>query len=129
WDKLPDFDQLKALSNGVAKDFWVSDYALREDHFGYVFTGSILVQEDALYIFRSSSDDACKLYIHDELVVNQDIVEEGFKDVGAIALKKGFHPVTIHFMEGIGRERLRLFFKKTYDNYWEELEVKGRFFH
>ena len=129
WDKLPDFDQLKALSTGVAKDFWVSDYALREDHFGYVFSGSILVQEDALYIFRSNSDDACKLYIHDELVVNQDIVEEDFKDVGAIALKKGKHPVTIHFMEGIGRERLRLYFKKTYDNYWEELEVKGRFFH
>ena len=129
WDKLPDFDQLTALSDGVAKDFWVSDYALREDHFGYVFTGSILVEEDALYIFRSNSDDACKLYIHDELVVNQDIVEEDFKDVGAIALKKGKHPVTIHFMEGIGRERLRLYMKRTYDPQWEELEVKGRFYH
>ena len=129
WDKLPDFDQLKALSNGVAKDLWVSDYALREDHFGYVFSGFIQVEEDGLYVFRSNSDDACKLYIHDELVVNQDIVEEDFKDVGAIALKKGKHPVNIHFMEGIGRERLRLYFKKTYDNYWEELEVKGRFYH
>lgn len=129
WDKLPDFDQLKALSTGVAMDFWVSDYALREDHFGYVFTGSILVEEDAMYTFRSNSDDACKLYIHDELVVNQDIVEEDFNDVGAIALKKGLHPVTIHFMEGIGSERLRLYFKKTYDVYWEELEVKGRFYH
>ncbi len=129
WDKLPDFDHLKALSNGVAKDFWVSDYALREDYFGYVFTGSIMVEEDGLYVFRSRADDACKLYIHDELVVNQDLVKEGFKDVGAIALKKGFHPVTIHFMEKTGGERLRLYFKKTYDNYWEELEVKGRFFH
>ncbi|MCK5134205.1 MAG: metallophosphoesterase [Bacteroidales bacterium] len=129
WDKLPEFDQLKAISNGVTQDFWVSDYALREDHFGMVFTGTILVQEDGLYIFRSRSDDACKLYIHNELVVNQDKVKEDFKDVGAIALKKGFHPVTIHFMEVIGRERLRLYFKKTYDNQWEELEVQGRFYH
>ncbi len=67
--------------------------------------------------------------IADELVVNQDKVKEDFKDVGAIALKKGFHPVSIHFMEGIGRERLRLYFKTTYDHQWEELEVKGRFFH
>ena len=65
------------------------------------------------------SDDACKLYIDDELVVNQDKVKEDFKDVGAIALKKGFHPVSIHFMEGIGRERVRLYFKKTYDPQWE----------
>ncbi len=129
WDHLPDFDQLKAISTGVATDFWVSDYALREDHFGMVFTGTILLEEDGLYIFRSRSDDACKLYIHDELLVNQDNVEEDFMDVGAIALKKGLHPVTIHFREGIGRERLRLYFKKTYDNQWEELEVKGRFYH
>jgi len=129
WDKLPDFDQLKVLSSGVATDFWVSDYALREDHFGYVFTGSILVEEDGLYVFRSSADDASKLFVHDELVVNQDKVKEGFKDVGAIALKKGMHPVTIHFMEGIGRERLRLYFKRTYDIEWEELGVEGRFYH
>ena len=129
WDKLPDFDQLKAISNGVATDFWVSDYALREDHFGMVFTGNIMVQDDGLYIFRSRSDDACKLYIHDELLVNQDNIQEAFKDVGAIALKKGLHPVTIHFREGIGRERLRLYFKRTYDTQWEELEVKGRFYH
>ena len=129
WDKLPDFDKLKALSVGVAKDFWVSDYALREDHFGYVYTGSILVEEDGLYVFRSRADDACKLYIHDELVVNQDLVKEDFKDVGAIALKKGFHPVSIHFMELTGGERLRLYLKKTYDSEWKQLQVKGRFFH
>ena len=129
WDKLPDFDQLKAISTGVATDFWVSDYALREDHFGMVFTGTILLEEDGLYIFRSRSDDACKLFIHEELLVNQDNVQEDFKEVGAIALKRGLHPVTIHFREGIGRERLRLYFKRTYDNQWEELQVKGRFYH
>jgi len=129
WDKLPDFDQLKALSNGVARDFWVSDYALREDHFGYVFTGFLLVEEDGLYVFRSNADDASKLFIHEELVVNQDKVKEGFRDVGAIALKKGMHPVIIHFMEETGGERLRVYLKKTYDLEWEQLQVKGRFFH
>ncbi len=129
WDQLPDFDLLKEKSNGVAKDFWVSDYSLREDHFGMVLSGTILVQEEGLYTFRSRSDDACKLYIHEKIVVNQDNVQEGFNDVGAIALKKGFHPVTIHFREGIGRGRLRLFFKKPYDVQWEELAVQGQFYH
>lgn len=129
WDKLPDFDQLKEKSNGLARNFRVSDYALRDDHFGMVFTGYILVREDGLYIFISASDDASKLFIHDELLVNQDKVKEDLKYIGAIALKKGFHPVTIHFMEGTGRERLRLYFKKTYDNTWERLEIKERFYH
>ena len=129
WDKLPDFDELEVKSNGLSLDFWVSDYALREDHFGMVFTGYILVDEDGLYVFRSRSDDACRLIIHDEPVVNQDIGDNGYIEVGAIALKKGFHPVTIYFMEGTGRERLRLYYKGTYDDLWEQLEVKGSFYH
>ena len=107
----------------------MSDYALREDHFAMVFTGYILVQEDGMYIFSSKSDDACRLFIHDEPVVIQDKVKEDSKDIGAIALKKGFHPVTIYFMEGTGRERLRLYVKKTYDKVWEQLEIKGRFYY
>ena len=128
WDQMPDFNQLTAKSTGIAQDFWVSDYTLREDHFGMAFTGFILVQEDDMYIFRSTSDDACKLFIDGELVVDQDNGRENTMDLGAIALKKGYHPVTIHFMERIGRERLRLFIKKTYDDQWESLEIKGRFY-
>jgi len=129
WDKIPDFDQLNQKSKGVVQDFWVSDYALREDHFGMVFSGYILIEEDGLYIFRSNSDDAARLLIHDEIIVNQDRVNEDFRDVGAIALRKGYHPVKIYFMESTGRERLRLYIKRTYDDSWEQLEVPGRFFH
>jgi hypothetical protein len=129
WDKLPDFDDLKESSNGVAQDFWVSDYAPHEDHFAMAFTGYIEVKEDGLYIFRSRSDDACRLIIHGETVLNQDLDKENFKDIGAIALKKGFHPVTIHFLEVSGRERLRLYVKRTYDSIWEQLEIEGRFYH
>lgn len=129
WNKIPDFDQLTEKTNGVNHDFWVSDYALREDHFAYVFTGFILLEEDGLYIFNTRFNDAGRLFIGDELVVNQDMVKENYNDVGAIALKKGFHPVTIHFVEKTGRERLRIYFKKTYDKEWEELQVKGRFYH
>ncbi len=129
WDRWPDFNQLKAKSNGVVHDFSVSDFALRVDHFGMVLTGTILIEEDGLYIFRSSSKDACKLYIHDELVLNEDNADEDSRDVGAIALKKGFHPLTIHFRDDVGNEYLRLYFKKTYDHQWEQLKVKGRFYH
>lgn len=129
WNEMPDFNQLKAISNDIAQDFWVSDYTQREDHFGMVFTGSILVQEDDMYIFRSTSDDACRLFIDGEMVIDQDNGRENTMDLGAIALKKGYHPVSIHFMERIGRERLRLFIKRTYDNEWEGLQIKGRFYH
>jgi hypothetical protein len=129
WDSWPDFDVLEVTSDSMAMDFWVSDYALREDHFAMVFTGYIRVDEDGLYIFRSRSDDACRLIIQGETVVDQGQLSENAKDVGAIALKKGLHPVTIQFYESAGRERLRLYIKKTYDIDWKSLEVEGRFYH
>ena len=129
WGMWPEFKDLKEQSKGIAKDFWVSDYALREDQFALVLTGYMEVEEDGMYIFQSRSDDACRLIIQGETVVNQDPVEENAKMVGAIALQKGFHPVTIHFMEAAGRERLRLSMKRTYDTQWEPLEIKDRFYH
>jgi predicted phosphodiesterase len=129
WDQMPDFDQLNPISKGIAQDFRVSDYTLRNNQFGMVFTGFILIPEDDLYIFRSASDDACRLFINKKLVINQDSFQENSMDVGAIALKKGFHPVTIHFMDRIGRERIRLSFKKTYDPQWENLRIKEKLFH
>jgi hypothetical protein len=129
WENWPDFDLLEVKSDCMALDFWVSDYALREDHFAMVFTGYLEVEEDGLYIFQSRSDDACRLILQGETVVDQGSVSENGKDVGAIALKKGFHPVTIQFLESSGRERLRLYVKRTYDTVWEQLEVKGRFYH
>ena len=128
WDKMPDFDNLKSKSSGFVKDFWVGDYALREDNFGMVLTGYIQVPDDDMYIFSSRSDDACRLFIHGELIVSQGRVDDTM-ETGAIALKRGFHPVTIQFMEGTGRERLRIYSKKTYGKNWKELDVKESFFH
>lgn len=94
-----------------------------------VYTGFILIPEDDLYVFRSASDDALKLFIHKEVVINQDNNLDDSMDVGAIALTKGYHPVTIHYMDRIGRERIRLSFRKTYDPEWEDLQVKEILFH
>jgi hypothetical protein len=128
WEKMPDFDKLKPVSTGTVKDFWVGDYAKREDHFGMVLTGYIEVPEDGMYTFSSRSDDACKFFIHDELLVSQGKVDK-VKELGAIALNKGFHPVKIWFMETTGRERLRVYMKKVYSKNWKELEVKNSFFY
>ncbi len=128
WEKMPEFDKLEPISTGIVKDFWVGDYAKREDHFGMVLTGYIEVPEDGMYIFSSRSDDACKFFIHDELLVSQGKVNDA-KELGAMALKKGFHPVKIWFMETTGRERLRIYLKRTYSKNWRELEVKNNFYH
>ncbi|MCD6597415.1 MAG: metallophosphoesterase [Bacteroidales bacterium] len=128
WDKMPDFKKLKAKSNGIVKDFWVLDYALRQDNFGMVFTGYIQVPDDEMYIFSSRTDDACQLFINGELIVSQGKGDEA-KESGAIALKKGFHPVSIQYMQGTGYARLRIYYKKTYENNWKELNVRGSFFY
>jgi len=93
-----------------------------------VLTGYIEVPEDGMYTFSSRSDDACKFFIHDELLVSQGKVDK-VKELGAISLNKGYHPVKIWFMETTGRERLRVYMKKVYSKNWKELEVKNSFFY
>jgi len=128
WKKMPDFDKLKSISTGTVEDFWVSDYAKREDYFGMVLTGYIEVPEDGMYIFSSRSIAACKFFIHDELLVSQGEVTEA-KELGAMALKKGYHPVKIWFMKTTQRQKVRIYLKRTFSKDWRELEVKDNFYY
>ena len=127
WPSMPDFTKLKPQMDGIATNFSVRDLALREDYWGLVFNGYIKVDEDNLYQFMIKADDAGRFYINNKVVVDEKTVIKG-ANVGTVALKKGFHAVKVEFLEKIGNQRLRFYFKKGGSADWVQLDA-NQFFH
>lgn len=97
---LPDFKTLTPLRTGTVQDFNVELLAgSRIDHYAIVYEGFVDIPADDLYYFYTRSDDGSKLYIHDQLVVDNDGSHEERARGGDIALKKGLHPFRVEYFD------------------------------
>ncbi|QDH79620.1 family 20 glycosylhydrolase [Echinicola soli] len=70
--------------------------------FGMEFTGYIHIPEKGIYDFILTSDDGSKLYIGDRVVVDNDGFHSTREVSGQVALKAGYHPFKLDFIEGGG---------------------------
>ncbi len=118
WTEIPDFTKLEAITKGVSTDFQVSDIAKRPDNWGLVYTGYIRAEQDNFFLFRVRADDACRLFVDNQLVVSDKNLKKG-EGTGAIALKKGFHAVRMEFIEKEGDARLRVYSKVQDTGDWK----------
>ncbi|MGD8451505.1 MAG: alpha-L-fucosidase [Phycisphaerae bacterium] len=107
WDVLPDFDTLNAVKTGRVDNF---TYAPRNrpDGFAFRYRGYVAVPDDGVYTFSTVSDDGSRLYIGDQLVVNNDGPHSAFERSGQIALAAGLHPITVTFFERTGDDALEV---------------------
>ncbi len=105
---LPDFDTLIPYDQDVSTaidypstggNFMTSG---RADEVGVVITGYVLAIADGVYTFTTNSDDGSKLFIGDELVVNNDGLHGMVKRSGTIPLATGWHQIRIEFFENGG---------------------------
>ena len=101
WDNLPKFDSLTIKSEFVADSVAIPAFATKED-FGLAFHGFIKIPADGLYDFYLSSDDGSSLTIGDSLVIDNDGLHGEGDVLGEIALKTGYHPITIHMFQAKG---------------------------
>ena len=62
WDVLPDFSNLKPVTNGVAKNFNLAS-AVQKEHTGLVFSGFIQITNPGIYTFYLTSDDGARVEI------------------------------------------------------------------
>lgn len=92
------------------------------DHISMVFKGYFMAQEDGLYAFATSSDDGSLLSIGEKLVVDNGGNHSDVRKDGMVALKKGWHPITVKFHEATGGSALRVWY--TTPNGTEQL-LKG----
>ncbi|MEC3906673.1 family 20 glycosylhydrolase [Tamlana sp. 2201CG12-4] len=103
--KLPKNPKWEAVSNIDLKGF--ED----KDQLSMVFKGYFLAAEDGLYEFTTKSDDGSLLYIGDKLVVDNGGNHAAILRDGMVALKKGWHPITIKFHEASGGSELSVWYK------------------
>ncbi len=97
--QLPDFKDQQVVQKGIATSFDVEKLAKREDHYAIVFDGFIEIPEDGIYTFFTYSDDGSRLYVHDQLVVDNDGSHSARRKTGQVPLKKGLHPIRIEYFE------------------------------
>ncbi len=81
------------------------------EHVSLVFKGYFMAEEDGLFEFSTKSDDGSLLYINNKLVVDNGGNHAAVLRSGMVALKKGWHPITLTFHQGGGGSELSVKFK------------------
>ena len=102
---LPDFDALEPIGEEVSTSV---NYASTSGEFinsglsddvGAVLDGYFWAFVDGVYTFSTESDDGSKLYIGEEVVVDNDGLHGMQSRSGTIALAAGHHKIRVEFFE------------------------------
>lgn len=106
---LPDFTTLDPLQDAEVSDtiFYPSTLGAfinsgLSDNVGAVFEGFVWAFIDGEYTFTTESDDGSRLYIGDELVVDNDGLHGMQLRGGSVPLRAGHHKIRIEFFEAGG---------------------------
>jgi hypothetical protein len=78
------------------------------DMFAVRIVGSIRAHTDGEYRFRLDSDDGSRLFINDEMVIDNDATHSMRRREGVVTLDAGYHPVEIFYFERYGTAGLIL---------------------
>jgi len=105
WDKIPDFSKLKPVQYGACSVLDLS-CKKRKEYYGLEFTGYIKVPKDGVYAFFVESDDGSKMYIGDDLVIDNDGLHGLAEKRGLVALGAGFHPFRVCYFNKSGGDGL-----------------------
>ena len=101
---LPDFTNKKPKQSGVTKEFSteVLDEISEVANTAVVFTAQLEVLTPGEYTFYTTSDDGSKLYVDNQLVVNNDGDHGVQERSGSVSLAKGKHTLKIEYFNGGG---------------------------
>jgi hexosaminidase len=108
---LKDITQRCTLKkSGVTDKIAIPEGAIK-DHFAVIYTGLIKAPETGVYTFKLVSDDGSRMYIHDQLLIDNDGMHGTEPVEEQITLEKGFHPFKVEFFDFEGEERIEVFIK------------------
>lgn len=100
---LPEFSVLRPVASGVVSELSTNGLQLpRESNIAAVLETNIAIPTEGRYTFHLASDDGSKLYIADQLVVDNDGNHGVITKTGSIELEEGLHPVRTEWYNGGG---------------------------
>lgn len=108
WPTVPEFSGQKPAATGV----WHAPelaayrenptYAAHTEKLGLRFAGYIDIPVEGVYRFETTSDDGSRMWIDDELVVDNDGGHGMRFRSGRVALREGLHKVRVDYFQGSG---------------------------
>jgi len=84
------------------------DLAGAGDNFGLLVEGYVKVPKDNNYVFRLISDDGSVMLLNDELIIDNGGFHGAEAKDGELALKEGYHKITVKYFQGYGGKSLQL---------------------
>jgi hypothetical protein len=72
----------------------------RQEWFAIDYTGRFWIEKPGLYRFALTSDDGSKLYIDDQLVVDNDGIHPVDTKSGSVDLAGGIHKIRVQYFQG-----------------------------
>lgn len=114
FQQVQDLELIKPINSGIFEGTISSEKwkAKTERYIGLKFDGYIYIHETANYTISTLSDDGSKLFIDNELVVNNDGIHWLNEAYGAVKLGKGFHKLNISYFDQIGGTTLTCFIQQ-----------------
>jgi hypothetical protein len=111
---LPDFESLKPYASEIVPEIYYPSStgpfagSGRTDNVGALYTGWIDVPASGYWTLGLTSDDGSRLWIGDDLVIDNDGVHGMVTVRGTRALAAGKHQLRIEYFEGTGAAGLQL---------------------
>lgn len=104
FDKLPDFDKLRAENTGsLEHNFFDLGVATRPDAMGLVFEGQLVVYGPLEYEFSLDSKDGSRLIVDGKTVIDYDGVHPmGLPKTAKVTLRKGLVPIRFEYFNKVG---------------------------
>ncbi|MFG0253146.1 MAG: PA14 domain-containing protein [Phycisphaerales bacterium JB038] len=107
WQTLDQMKGREPTTTGQCDQISI-DVRSRDEHVAIAYSGFIRVAKDGIYEFATTSDDGSRLYIHDELVVENDGLHGMVRQSGSIGLKAGYHPLRVEWFNASGGRGLQV---------------------
>jgi outer membrane protein assembly factor BamB len=98
WKELPDFEALKPEKSGNHNAFNL-EIRQRDHWYAIRFKAYVSIPVDGFYSFYTTSDDASAIYLHNELLVDNNGSHGERERHNEIALEAGYHPITVVYYQ------------------------------
>ncbi len=112
FETLPDFSNLTPVKSGRSVQIDLAGLDLAPENFAMVFTATLLIREEDEYTFSISSNDGSRLYIDDQLLINNDGLHGALDKSGAIRLAPGKHRIKATYFQAGGSKVIKVYYRR-----------------
>lgn len=109
FSSVDQLDTSVVVTKGIAPDLSLVKFKEKSNAFGVIYEGYVKVEDTGIYSFSLASDDGSKLYINDELVIDNDLSHAVTEKSGNIPLSSGFHKIKIKYFDAGGAYSMKVF--------------------